>query len=80
MRVRLYGKESECPICYRIFGSDSACEKHKPYAKPRTGTCKDPAGIGMEIRLRRGTVAVWVRPMPGSVLNLRSEGNGEKAA
>lgn len=57
------GAEAQCPLCDRIFGSDSGCERHKPYAKPRTDECKDPAELGMEVRLR-GDREVWVRPMP----------------
>lgn len=75
--MRPSGSEAQCPICDRIFGSDSTCEKHKPYAKPKTETCKDPADLGMEIRWRRNGVAVWVRPMPSDAANLRRAGNGE---
>ena len=68
------GKEAQCPICWRIFGSDSTCEKHKPYARPVTEPCKDPRSIGMEPRERR-EVAVWVRPMPAGVSAARGVGN-----
>jgi hypothetical protein len=74
--MRLVGREAQCPICGLIFGSDSTCEKHKSYSKPKTDTCKDPASLGMEIRLRRGEVEVWVIPMPSEALNLRGAGNG----
>jgi hypothetical protein len=72
------GAEAQCPLCDRLFGSDSACEKHKPYARPVTAGCKDPTSLGMEIRLRRGGVAIFVRPMPLDVANLSRDGNGTR--
>lgn len=57
------GSEAQCPLCDRIFGGDSSCERHKPYSKPKTPGCKDPASMGMEMRLR-GDREVWVVPMP----------------
>jgi hypothetical protein len=74
--MRPRGAEAQCPLCGRIFGSDSTCERHKPYAKPKTDMCKAPASLGMEIRLRRGGVAIWVRPMPTDVANLSRDGSG----
>jgi hypothetical protein len=76
MRARPQGAEAQCPLCDRIFGSDSTYERHKPYAMPKTDTCKDPASLEMEIRLRRGGLAVWVRPMPTDIANLSREGTG----
>lgn len=56
------GREAQCPICWRIFGSDSTCELHKPYRKPVDESCKEPLSIGLEARERRG-LRVWVVPM-----------------
>ena len=61
-----HGSEAQCPICYRIFGADSTAERHKPYARPETDACKDPAVIGLERRERRG-LAVWVRQYPAAL-------------
>ena len=60
------GREAQCPLCDRIFGSDSSCERHKPYRLPVSAECKDPRDVGMEPRLRQG-VEVWVVPMPAAV-------------
>jgi hypothetical protein len=56
-----HGAEAQCPICWRIFTRDGVCEKHKPYASPKTPECKDPATLGFVRRDRRG-VAVWSGP------------------
>lgn len=69
------GAEAQCPICWRIFGSDSTCERHKPYKRPVTQECKDPESIGLESRPRRG-LAVWVLPMSPDALELRRSRNG----
>ncbi len=55
----LKGRMSQCPLCDLIFASDNACERHKPYATPKTETCKDPSSIGMILRDRG-----WVVPVP----------------
>lgn len=55
------GREAQCILCWRIFGSDSTCELHKPYRKPVADICKEPASIGLETRDRRG-LTVWVQP------------------
>ena len=54
------GNEAQCPLCWRIFTSDSSCECHKIYEKDYIA-CKDPATIGMVPRERRG-IPVWTRP------------------
>ena len=36
------GREAQCPICWRMFTSDWACERHKPYRRPATPDCKIP--------------------------------------
>jgi|GEM_PF-5348566 len=69
------GREAQCPICWRIFGSDSACERHKPYRRPVTTECKEPSAVGLEARERRG-LAIWVQPMPPDALERRSMSNG----
>ena len=59
-----HGTEAQCPLCWRLFGADSTCKKHKPYARPATTTCKDPATCSsLERRERRG-LTVWVRHAP----------------
>lgn len=73
------GSEAQCPICWRIFGSDSTCERHKPYRRPVSAACKDPADIGLQSRERRG-LAVWVLPMSENVLKLRRARNQTKEA
>lgn len=76
-RQRPRGTEAQCPLCDRIFGGDSSCERHKPYAKPKTAECKDPATLGMEIRARDGR-EVWVVPMPAELAaKLKAAGNRE---
>ncbi len=60
---KLNTKESQCPICWKLFTSDSACEIHKPYRKPVTGDCKDPVELGMESRERSDGVLLWSVPM-----------------
>lgn len=62
------GREAQCPICWRVFGSDSSCETHKPYRRPVSVACKDPASLGMVALERRG-VAIWVIPMPETARN-----------
>lgn len=54
----LKGRQAQCPICSLIFTSDAMCEKHKPYANPKTDNCKDPASISMVLRDRGWTVPV----------------------
>lgn len=54
------GNEAQCVTCWRIFSSDSLCERHKSYRLPKTASCKDPSTLGFEAIERRG-VAVWVR-------------------
>lgn len=59
-------REAQCPLCWRLFGSDSTCEEHKPYRRPVSTSCKEPSTVGLEARERRG-LAMWVHPMPKSV-------------
>lgn len=62
-------KQSQCMRlgCYRMFSSDSAAEKHKPWTKPVTDSCKDPVSLGMEARERGDGVLVWSVPMDPAV-------------
>lgn len=62
-RPKLTGKESQCPLCDRVFSTDANCEKHKPYSKPITEICKNPADIGMEFEIRTDGIAKWGTPM-----------------
>jgi len=55
------GAEAQCVLCWRIFGSDSTCEKHKPYKLPVTTECKDPISIGLIAKERRG-LRIWAAP------------------
>lgn len=59
MGYTLKGKMCQCPLCDRVFSSDNGCERHKPYATPKTAECKDPASLGM-IEGDRG----WKVPIP----------------
>lgn len=72
------GREAQCPICWRIFKSDNACEMHKPYRRPVTHECKIPVDLGMVALERRGLM-VWATPMPEAnrnALNRRRLRNG----
>lgn len=60
---RINTKESQCVLCWRMFTSDSACEKHKPWTKPVTYSCKVPSELGMESRERGDGVLLWSVPM-----------------
>ena len=55
------GAEAQCPLCWRIFTSDSTCELHKPYRKPIANQCKDPENIGLVSKERRN-LRVWSSP------------------
>jgi hypothetical protein len=74
------GREAQCVLCWRMFGSNSTCELHKPYVAPTTPLCKDPLDIGLlsRERLARPGVAVWVQPMPEIALNRCGRGSGSK--
>ena len=54
------GNEAQCPLCARLFTSDSSCEAHKSYPKDKA-VCVDPSTIGMVPKERRG-LPVWTRP------------------
>lgn len=74
------GREAQCPICWRMFKSDWACEQHKPYAAPKTQACKDPATVGQTTLERRG-LAVWTKPAPPDASFARPSGSdGESAS
>ena len=75
-KVKLVGKEAQCPICGRVFSTDSAAELHKPYTSPKTQICKDPGSVGLQYRTRRETVGVWVHPAPEFALNRSAWRNG----
>lgn len=65
VRVELRGRESQCPVCDRIFTSDVICEKHKSYSGNRT-VCADPVSLGMvekEASSDRG-FKLWTLPIP----------------
>lgn len=66
-RPTLNTKETQCCLCDVMFSSDSACELTKPYRKPVTAECKDPASLGMECRDRGDGVCVWFVPMDPEV-------------
>jgi hypothetical protein len=67
------GREAQCPICWRLFRSDHACEAHKPYRRPVGPQCKEPAGLGM-VALERRSLAVWGTPMTeGALEALKSQ-------
>lgn len=64
--------QAQCCMCWRIFSSDSLCEKAKPYARlpEETGTgkrgrvaerssCIDPLELGLVSRERSDGVAIW---------------------
>lgn len=61
------GREAACPICWRMFTSDSACEMHKPYRKPQGPVCKDPLDLAMVSHERRG-LAIWGTQMSAEAL------------
>jgi len=63
-RVELRGREAQCPLCDRVFTSDSTCEMHKKYGA-RT-TCVAPESIGMvtkEASYDRG-FHIYTMPIP----------------
>lgn len=60
-------KQTQCPICWTLFSSDSACELTKPYRKPITSECKSPEELGMESKERPDGVLVWSVPMTPEV-------------
>jgi hypothetical protein len=77
------GAEAQCPICWRIFSSDSTCELHKPYRKPIADVCKEPSIIGLVMKERRG-LAIWSSPPDEGMarrlwLGQRAEGHPETA-
>lgn len=72
----LRGKEAQCPLCEEVFSTDRNCEAHKPWSKPITETCKDPASVGLKKQVRRNEVQVWYRPLPPEVAERRGWGNG----
>ena len=54
------GREAQCPLCLRMFTSDTVCEQHKPYTRPETMHCKTPTSLGMIAIERRG-LPIWTR-------------------
>lgn len=54
------GREAQCPICMRLFSSDTACERHKPYSEPKSTHCKPPASLGMIAIEKRG-LPIWTK-------------------
>jgi hypothetical protein len=57
------GREAQCPVCWRMFGSDWAAEKHKPYRQPVTAVCKEPSAVGLSAFEKRGLV-IWYQGAP----------------
>lgn len=61
--------QTQCCICWRMFASDSICEKTKPYARlPEDGergrvaersSCIDPSSLGLIPRERADGITVW---------------------
>lgn len=63
--------QTQCPICWRMFASDSICEKQKPYARlpgdsgvgrvaERSECIDDLAGVlGLIPRERDDGIIVW---------------------
>lgn len=62
--------QAQCILCWRIFASDSICERTKPYARlpedeGRKGriservSCIDPLELGLIARERTDGVIVW---------------------
>lgn len=62
--------QTQCCICWRMFASDSICEKQKPYARlpgdpavgrvsERSSCISDLAGLGLIARERSDGVIVW---------------------
>lgn len=60
-------KQTQCPICWTMFSSDSACELTKPYRKPVSVSCKHPVDLGMVSSERADGVLVWSVPMDPEV-------------
>lgn len=67
---RLGTNQAQCCICYRMFSSDSLCEKTKPYARPpwdvntrgrvaARDECIEPELVGLIARERADGVAIW---------------------
>ena len=69
------GREAQCPICWRMFGSDWACERHKPYRRPVTRECKEPSSVGLNPFEKRGLVIWYVgAPRKGGFTHQQSNG------
>ena len=66
-RPTMNTKETQCPLCWRLFSSDSACELTKPYRKPVSEGCKQPSELGMVSKERGDGVLVWSVPMDPAV-------------
>lgn len=71
-RIKLQGREAQCPICNEVFTSDAMCELHKLYGpKGQRGKghqfaradCVYPATIGMVVKEKRGH-QFWTKPIP----------------
>lgn len=80
--------QAQCSICWRMFSSDSLCERCKPYARPPWDVntrgrvsvrdeCIDPLLIGLIARERGDGVCVW--GLVDSEESLRRSANLAKA-
>jgi hypothetical protein len=67
------GREAQCVLCWRMFGSDHACERHKRYREPVTEICKEPGECGLSAFEKRGLV-IWYQGEPRKPPRLTSEG------
>lgn len=62
--------QTQCSICWRMFASDSICERQKPYARlpgdptvgrvaERSECVQDLSSLGLIARERDDGIAVW---------------------
>lgn len=62
--------QTQCVVCWKMFASDSICERQKPYARlpqdegkvgrvAERSECTDPSALGLIPRVREDGVIVW---------------------
>lgn len=62
--------QTQCCVCWRMFASDSICEKTKPYARlpedegkvgrvAERAECTLPSALGLISRVREDGIIVW---------------------
>ena len=67
---KIGSNQSQCPICWKIFASDSLCESHKPWARHPSDSvkvgriavresCISPVELNLNPRERADGVIVW---------------------